>query len=70
MTLRRVLPRVNETSPRIDRANFQPGDYGRVMHANGTAQWWVRSSNGAWTALPHQRVIENDDGTITLLYVT
>ena len=70
MTRRRGLQRVNETSRRIDRATFQPGDYGRVMHADGTAQWWVRSSNGAWTALRHQRVIENDDGTITLLYVT
>ena len=25
---------------------------------------------GAWTALSHQRVIENGDGTITLLYVS
>jgi len=70
MTRRRGLQRVNETSPGIDRATFQPGDYGRVMHADGTARWWVRLSNGAWTALRHQRVIENDDGTITLLYVT
>ena len=69
MARRRGPQRVNETSPRVDRANFQPGDYGRVMHADGTAQWWVRASNGAWMALPHQRVIENDDGTITLLYL-
>src|SRR5207244_12222336 len=46
MTRRRGLQRVNETSPGIDRATFQPGDYGRVMHADGTAQWWGRSSNG------------------------
>jgi len=29
----------------------------------------VRSSNGDWIALSHQRVVENDDGTITLLYL-
>jgi hypothetical protein len=40
-----------------------------VVRADGTEQWWVRSSNGTWIALTHQRVIENDDGTITLLYL-
>jgi hypothetical protein len=45
------------------------GDYGRVIQADGTDRWWVRSSNGAWIALSHQRVAENDDGTITLLYL-
>jgi putative tryptophan/tyrosine transport system substrate-binding protein len=48
---------------------FHPGDYGRRIHADGTDEWWVRASNGAWMALSHQRVEENDDGTITLLYV-
>jgi hypothetical protein len=54
---------------RVDRATFRAGDYGRVILADGTDRWWVRSSNGAWTAVPHQRVTENDDGTITLLYL-
>jgi hypothetical protein len=48
---------------------FQPGDCGRVVQDGGTEQWWVRSSNGEWLALSHQRVVENDDGTITLLYL-
>jgi hypothetical protein len=29
----------------------------------------MRSSDGNWVALSHQRVQENDDGTITLLYL-
>ena len=69
MATRRMLQPVRKTSHRVDRATFPPSDYGRVIHADGTEQWWVRSSEGAWTALSHQRVIENDDGTITLLYV-
>jgi hypothetical protein len=58
-----------EPAPRVDRATFQPGEYGRMTRADGTNQWWVRSSTGAWMALSHQRVVENDDGTITLLYL-
>ena len=58
-----------EAPPRVDRATFEPADYGRLVRADGTEQWWVRSSQGIWTALTHQRVTENDDGTITLLYV-
>jgi hypothetical protein len=40
-----------------------------LTQADGTDRWWVRSSSGAWMALSHQRVEENDDGTITLLYL-
>jgi len=29
----------------------------------------VRSADGEWMALSHQRVDENEDGTITLLYL-
>jgi hypothetical protein len=62
-------PRCGEPSRRLDRATFGPGDYGRMIRADGTLRWWVRSSSGGWTALSHQRVVENDDGTITLLYL-
>jgi hypothetical protein len=55
-------------SPRVDRATFRAADYGRVIGTDGTASRWVRSSNGALMALSHQRVTENDDGTITLVY--
>jgi hypothetical protein len=61
--------RSGEASRRLDRATFDPADYGRMMRADGTEQWWVRSSGGGWIALSHQRVVENDDGTITLLYL-
>ncbi len=64
---RRTIERTGEAAPRVDRATFRSGEYGRMVRADGTEQWWVRSSNGTWIALPHQRVIENDDGTITLL---
>jgi predicted lipoprotein with Yx(FWY)xxD motif len=64
-----MMQRGREAAPRVDRATFQRGDYGRVVRADGTEQWWVRSSNGTWIALAHQRVIENGDGTITLLYL-
>ncbi len=40
-----------------------------MTRADGAEQWWVRSSSGGWIALSHQRVVENDDGTITLLYL-
>ena len=69
MATRRMLQRPQGASPRVDRATFQPGHYGRVMRADGTEQWWVRSLDGAWMALSHQRVVENEDGTITLLYL-
>ena len=69
MVRRRVRQLAKGASPRVDRATFRPGDYGRVSQADGTDRWWVRSSNGEWLALSHQRVVENDDGTITLLYL-
>ena len=53
----------------IDRATFQPGEYGRMIRSDGTERWWVRSSRGSWIALSHQRVMDNSDGTITLLYL-
>ena len=58
-----------DSAGRVDRTTFRPGDYGRVIRSDGTEQWWVRSPAGAWVALSHQRVAENDDGTITLLYM-
>jgi len=54
---------------RLEKATYQPGDYGRMIRPDGTEQWWVRSSNGTWVALRHERVMPNDDGTITLLLV-
>jgi hypothetical protein len=69
MAPRRILQQAKAPPPLIERATFQPGDYGRVVQDGGTEQWWVRSSNGEWLALSHQRVVENDDGTITLLYL-
>jgi hypothetical protein len=52
---------------RIEKANYPPSDYGRIVRSDGSKRWWVRSSNGIWIALRHQRVVENDDGSITLL---
>ncbi len=69
MAIRRTPHLTNGHSRRNDRATFQPGDYGRVTQADGIDRWGVRSSNGDWIALSHQRVVENDDGTITLLYL-
>jgi hypothetical protein len=69
LTATRRAPRSGEPARRLDRATFRPGDYGRMIRADGTLQWWVRSTTGGWTALSHQRVVENDDGTITLLYL-
>ena len=69
MATRRTQQAAKGQSQRVDRATFREGDYGRVIQADGTDRWWVRSSNGAWIALSHQRVAENDDGTITLLYL-
>jgi hypothetical protein len=69
MAARQTRRRATGAAPQVDRATFHPGDYGRRIHADGTDEWWVRASNGAWIALSHQRVEENDDGTITLLYL-
>jgi hypothetical protein len=52
---------------RLEKATYQPGDYGRMIRPDGTEQWWVRSSKGIWIALRHQRVMPNEDGSITLL---
>jgi hypothetical protein len=54
---------------RLEKATYQPGDYGRMIRPDGTEQWWVRSSTGTWVALRHERVMPNDDGSITLLLV-
>ena len=40
-----------------------------MARPDGTVQWYVRSVKGAWIALRHERVMENEDGTITLLFV-
>src|SRR5215470_13831168 len=52
---------------RLEKATYQPGEYGRMVRRDGTEQWWVRSSIGTWVALRHERVMPNDDGSITLL---
>jgi len=63
------MPRsVRAVSSRIDRTTFVPGDFGRLVQPDGTHRWWVRASDGGWVSLSHQRVIENEDGSITLLY--
>src|SRR5215510_4996253 len=54
----------------VDRATFRRGEYGRIVRPDGSEHWWVRSARGTWIALSHQRVMENDDGTITLLLLT
>ena len=54
---------------RLEKATYQRGDYGRMIRADGAEQWWVRSSKGTWVTLRHQRVMPNDDGSITLLLV-
>jgi len=59
-----------QTASGVDRATFSRGEYGRIVRPDGTEQWWVRSARGTWIALSHQRVMENDDGTITLLLLT
>jgi hypothetical protein len=67
---RRVRDRTSaRDSAQVDHATFAPGEYGRMSRADGTEQWWVRSASGNWIALTHQRVMENEDGTITLLYL-
>lgn len=59
-----------QTASGVGRATFSRGEYGRIVRPDGTEQWWVRSARGTWIALSHQRVMENDDGTITLLLLT
>jgi len=54
---------------RVERTTFRPGEYGRLIRPDGTEQWWVRSPAGTWAPLSHQRVAENEDGSITLLYL-
>ena len=63
------MSRRNDDESRPARATFAPGEYGRMVQADGTVRWYVRSSRGTWIALRHQRVMENDDGTITLLFL-
>ena len=54
---------------RLEHATYPPGDYGRMIRPDGTEQWWVRFPQGPWVALRHQRVVPNEDGSITLLSV-
>ena len=63
------MSRRHDDESRPARATFAPGEYGRLARPDGTAQWYVRSSKGVWTALRHERVMENDDGSITLLFL-
>ena len=57
----------NAGTASLEKATYVPGEYGRIVRADDSAQWWVRSSDGTWIALRHQRVMENEDGSITLL---
>ena len=59
-----------QTASGVDRATFRRAEYGRIVRPDGSEQWWVRSVQGTWIAVSHQRVMENDDGTITLLSLT
>ena len=59
-----------QTASDVGQATFRRGEYGRIVRQDGSEQWWVRSARGTWIALSHQRVMENDDGTITLLLLT
>ena len=52
---------------RLEKATYQAGDYGRMIRPDGTEQWWVKLPKGIWIALRHQRVMPNEDGSITLL---
>jgi hypothetical protein len=65
--LRRGRRNADESRP--VRATFAPGEYGQIARSDGTVQWYVRSSKGTWIPLRHERVMENDDGTITLLFL-
>ena len=67
--MRRTAQERRDYEDRPARATFAPGDYGRIVSPDATEQWWVRSSKGTWIALRHQRVIINEDGSITLLFL-
>jgi hypothetical protein len=55
------------TGTQLEKATYGRGDYGRMVLPDGSERWWVRSPEGSWLALPHERVMQNDDGSITLL---
>ena len=40
---------------------LQPGEYGRLAE-----NWWVRPPRGGISAVPADRVIEHEDGTINI----
>ena len=65
--MKRTARERRDDEDRPEKATFAPGDYGRIVNPDGTEQWWVRSSTGAWSALRHERVMINEDGSITLL---
>ena len=65
--MKRAPRQGRDDEDRPETATFAPGDYGRIVRPDGTEQWWVRSSKGTWIALRHQRVMINEDGSITLL---
>lgn len=69
MAIKRRRDATTGASGRLDRATYRPGEYGRVIRPDGSDQWWIRSAGGSWIALSHGRVVENDDRTITLLYL-
>ena len=68
--MRRTVRERRDDEDRSEKVTFAPGDYGRIVSPDGTAQWWVRSAKGPWIALRHQRVMINEDGSITLLFLT
>jgi len=69
--IREIMRRMSRERPhgedQLEEATHQPGNYGRMIRPDGTEQWWVRSPKGTWIALRHQRVMPNEDGSITLL---
>ena len=67
--MRRTARERRDDEDRPEKATFAPGDYGRIVSRDGTEQWWVRSSKGTWSALRHQRVMMNEDGSVTLLFL-
>ena len=67
--MRRTAQERRDDEDRPAKATFAPGDYGRIVSPDGTERWWVRSSKGTWIALRHQRVMINEDGSITLLFL-
>jgi len=67
--MRRTAEDRRDDEDRPAKATFAPGDYGRIVSPDGSERWWVRSSKGTWIALRHQRVMINEDGSITLLFL-